>query len=159
MRGGISTPFSLLKTEGVVDLNRTYGGQGSSIAYNTGDWNVQLGYDWANQNDHRQRYQNVQGVIGEQTLNQNEIFKGLGGYLISQWQRNNLTLNGGLRYDNNLLSVEDQFLSNGDNSDEMSLRALSPQIGFSYRLNNFSLFGGYSSGYETPTLKRTKCNG
>ena len=144
--------FLPFENGGIVDLNRTYGGQGSSIAYNTGDWNVQLGYDWASQNDHRQRYQNVQGVIGEQTLNQNEIFKGLGGYLISQWQKNNLTLNGGLRYDNNLLSVEDQFLSNGDGSDEMSLRALSPQIGFSYRLNDFSLFGGYSSGYETPTL-------
>ncbi len=34
----------------------------------------------------------------------------------------------------------------------MNFRALSPQIGFSYRLNDFSLFGGYSSGYETPTL-------
>src|SRR6056300_1162334 len=34
----------------------------------------------------------------------------------------------------------------------MILRALSPQIVFSYRLNDFSLFGGYSSGYETPTL-------
>ena len=137
---------------GVVDLNRTYGGQGSSFTYDAGDWNFQLGYDWASQNDHRQRNQNIKGVIGEQTLNQNEIFKGLGAYFIGEWQKNNFTLNGGLRYDENLLSVEDQFLSNGDNSDEMNLRALSSQIGFSYRLNNFSLFGGYSSGYETPTL-------
>ena len=144
--------FLPFENGGVVDLNRTYGDQGGSLTYDTDDWNFQLGYDWASQNDHRQRYQNVQGVIGEQTLNQNEIFKGLGGYLIGQWQKDNFTLNGGLRYDNNLLSVEDQFLSNGDGSDEMSLRAFSPQIGFSYRLNTFSLFGGYSSGYETPTL-------
>ena len=72
----------------------------------------------------------MQGVIGEQTLNQNEIFKGLGGYLIGQWQNNNWIFSGGLRYDNNLLSVEDQFLSNGNSSDEISLRAFSPQIGF-----------------------------
>ena len=144
--------FLPFENGGIVDLNRTYGGQGSSLAYDSGDWNFQLGYDWASQNDHRQRYQNIQGVIGEQTLNQNEIFKGLGAYFIGEWQKNNFTLNGGLRYDNNLLSVEDEFLTNGDSSDEMSLRALSPQIGFSYRLNNFSLFGGYSSGYETPTL-------
>jgi iron complex outermembrane receptor protein len=144
--------FLPFENGGVVDLNRTYGGQGSSLAYDSGDWNFQLGYDWTSQNDHRQRYQNIQGVIGEQTLNQNEIFKGLGGYFIGEWQKNNFTLNVGIRYDNNLLSVEDQFLSNGDGSDEMSLRALSPQIGFSYRLDNFSFFGGYSSGYETPTL-------
>ena len=144
--------FLPFENGGVVDLNRTYGGQGSSMAYDSGDWNFQLGYDWASQNDHRHRYQNLQGVIGEQTLNQNEIFKGLGGYLIGQWQSNKWTLNGGLRYDNNLLSIEDQFLSNGDNSDKMNLSAISPQIGFSYRLNNFSFFGGYSSGYETPTL-------
>jgi len=144
--------FLPFENGGVVDLNRSYGGQGSSLAYDSGDWNFQLGYDWASQNDHRQRYQNMQGVIGEQTLNQSEIFKGLGGYFIGEWHKNNLRLNGGLRYDNNLLSVEDQFSSNGDSSDEMNLRALSPQIGFSYRLNAFSLFGGYSSGYETPTL-------
>jgi len=144
--------FLPFENGGVVDLNRTYGGQGSSLTYESGDWNFQLGYDWASQKDHRQRYRNIQGVIGEQTLNQNEIFKSLGGYFIGEWQKNNLMLNGGLRYDNNILSVEDQFLSNGDGSDEMNLSAFSPQVGFSYRLNAFSLFGGYSSGYETPTL-------
>jgi iron complex outermembrane recepter protein len=144
--------FLPFENRGVVDLNRTYGGQGSSLTYESGDWNFQLGYDWASQNDHRHRYQNLQGVIGEQSLNQNEIFKGLGGYFIGEWQKNNFTLNGGVRYDNNLLSVEDQFLSNGDGSDEMNLSAFSPQFGFSYRLNAFSIFGGYSSGYETPTL-------
>ncbi len=144
--------FLPFENGGVVDLNRTYGGQGSSLTYDSGDWNFQLGYDWASQKDHRIRYQNLQGVIGEQTLDQNEIFKGLGGYLIGQWQSNNWTLNGGLRYDNNLLSVEDQFLSNGDNSDEINLNAISPQLGFSYQIGTISLFGGYSSGYETPTL-------
>ena len=144
--------FLPFENGGVVDLNRTYGGQGSSLGYDSGDWNFQLGYDWASQNDQRQRYQNLQGMIGEQNLNQNEIFKGLGGYFIGEWQKNNWTFNGGLRYDNNLLSVEDQFLNNGNSSDQMNLRSLSPQIGFSYRLNNFSFFGGYSSGYETPTL-------
>ena len=144
--------FLPFENGGIVDLNRTYGGQGSSLAYDSGDWNFQLGYDWASQNDHRHRYQNLQGVIGEQSLNQNEIFKGLGGYFIGEWQKNNFTLNGGVRYDNNLLSVEDQFLSNGDGSDEMNLSAFSPQFGFSYRLNAFSIFGGCSSGYEIPTL-------
>ena len=137
---------------GVVDLNRSYGGQGSSLEYTAGDLKFQIGYDWASQNDRRQRYKNLKGIIGEQTLNQNEIFNALGGYLITQWQKNNWTLNGGLRYDQNILSIEDQFLSNGDASDEINLNALSPQIGFSYQLSDLSFFGGYSSGYETPTL-------
>jgi len=137
---------------GVVDLNRSYGGQGSSLEYTAGDLKFQIGYDWANQNDHRQRYKNLKGIIGEQTLNQKEIFNALGGYLFTQWQKNNWTLNGGLRYDQNILSIKDRFLSNGDASDEINLNALSPQIGFSYQLSNLSFFGGYSSAYETPTL-------
>ena len=137
---------------GVVDLNRSYGGQGSSLEYTAGDLKFQIGYDWASQNDHRQRYENLKGIIGEQTLNQNEIFNALGGYLITQWQKNNWTLSGGLRYDQNVLSIENQFLTNGDASDEINLNALSPQIGFSYQLSNLSFFGGYSSAYETPTL-------
>jgi iron complex outermembrane receptor protein len=136
----------------VVDLNRAYGGQGSSLEYTAGDLKFQIGYDWASQNDHRQRYENLKGTIGEQTLNQNEIFNALGGYLITQWQKNNWTLSGGLRYDQNILSIKDRFLSNGDASDEINLNALSPQIGFSYQLSNLSFFGGYSSAYETPTL-------
>ena len=137
---------------GVVDLNRAYGGQGSSLEHTAGDLKFQVGYDWASQNDHRQRYENLKGTIGEQTLNQNEIFNALGGYLITQWQKNNWTLNGGLRYDQNVLSIEDRFLTNGDASDEIKLNALSPQIGLAYSLNSISFFGGYSSAYETPTL-------
>ena len=144
--------FLPFENGGVVDLNRTYGGQGSSITYDAGDWNFQFGYDWASQNDHRQRFENLEGTIGAQTLNQNEIFKALGGYLITQWQKNDLTLSGGVRYDRNTLSVEDQFLANGNNSDQMNLNAISPQLGFSYQIGSVSLFGGYSSGYETPTL-------
>ena len=94
---------------GVVDLNRSYGGQGSSLEYTAGDLKFQIGYDWASQNDHRQRYKNLKGIIGEQTLNQNEIFNALGGYLITQWQKNNWTLNGGLRYDQNILSIKIDF--------------------------------------------------
>ena len=144
--------FLPFENGGVVDLNRSYGGQGSSITYDTGDWNFQLGYDWASQNDHRQRYENLEGTIGAQTLNQNEIFKALGGYLITQWQKNHLTLSGGVRYDRNTLTVQDQFLTNGDKSDEINLNAISPQLGLSYQIGTVSLFGGYSSGYETPTL-------
>ena len=144
--------FLPFENGGVVDLNRTYGGQGSSLSYESGDWNFQLGYDWASQNDHRQRYENLEGTIGAKTLNQNEIFKALGGYLITQWQKNQWTVSGGVRYDRNTLTVQDQFLINGDSSDQMSLGAISPQLGFSYQIGTVSLFGGYSSGYETPTL-------
>ena len=142
--------FLPFENGGVVDLNRSYGGQGSSITYDAGDWNFQFGYDWASQNDHR--HENLEGTIGAQTLNQNEIFKALGGYLITQWQKNDLTLSGGVRYDRNTLTAQDEFLANGNNSDQMNLNAISPQLGFSHQIGSVSLFGGYSSGYETPTL-------
>ena len=144
--------FLPFENGGVVDLNRSYGGQGSSLSSEAGDWKFQIGYDWTSQNDHRQRYENIEGVIGVQTLNQNEIFKALGGYFIGEWQKNQWTFSGGVRYDRNTLTVQDQFLVNGDNSDQIYLNAISPQLGFSYQIGSISLFGGYSSGYETPTL-------
>jgi len=138
---------------GAVSLERTYGGQGSSITLQTHNLKWQLGYDWASQKDLRERFANNSGTRGEQSLNQFEKFEGLGGYLIADWRLGNLLLNGGLRYDKNKLSLQDQFLSDGDDSSQIQLNALSPQLSFAYSAtNHLSIYGGYALGYETPTL-------
>jgi len=138
---------------GAVSLERTYSGQGSSITIQTGNLKWQLGYDWASQKDLRERFANNSGTRGEQSLKQFEKFEGLGAYLITDWRLGNLLLNGGLRYDKNKLSLEDQFLNDGDDSSKIQLNALSPQLGFTYSVaNHWSIYGGYALGYETPTL-------
>jgi len=144
---------------GVVSLQRTYGGQGGSITLQTGNLKWQLGYDWASQKDLRERFANNSGTRGEQSLDQFEKFEGLGGYLIANWRLGNLLLNGGLRYDENKLSLDDQFLSDGDDSSQIQLNALSPQLGFVYSAtNHWSFYGGYALGYETPTLSELSAN-
>ena len=138
---------------GVVSLQRTYGGQGSSITLQTGNLKWQFGYDWASQKDLRERFANNSGTRGEQSLNQFEKFESLGGYLIADWRLGNLLLNGGLRYDKNKLGLDDQFLSDGDDGSIIQLNALSPQLGFTYNVtSHWSIYGGYALGYETPTL-------
>jgi len=144
---------------GAVSLERTYGGQGSSITLQTANLKWQLGYDWASQKDLRKRFANNEGIRGEQSLDQFEKFEGLGGYLIANWRLGNLLLNGGLRYDENKLSLDDQFLSDGDDSSQIQLNALSPQLGFVYSAtNHWSFYGGYALGYETPTLSELSAN-
>ena len=144
---------------GAVSLERTYGGQGSSFTLQIGNLKWQLGYDWASQNDLRERFANNSGTRGEQSLNQFEKFEGLGGYLIANWRLDNLLVNGGLRYDKNKLSLEDQFLSDGNDSSKIKLNALSPQLGFTYSAtNHWSIYGGYALGYETPTLSELSAN-
>ena len=144
---------------GSISLQRTYGGQGSSITLQSANLKWQLGYDWASQKDLRERFANNNGTRGEQSLDQFEIFEGLGGYIITDWRLGNLLLNGGLRYDKNKLSLEDQFPSDGDDSSIIQLNALSPQLGFAYSMTKYlSLYGGYSLGYETPTLSELSAN-
>jgi len=148
-------PFS---SGGAVSLERTYGGQGSSIRTQTGNLKWQLGYDWASQKDLRERFANNNGTRGEQSLNQFEKFESLGTYLISDWRQGNILLSGGLRFDQNKLALDDQFLSDGNNSSSIQLNAISPQISFSYAMGKAFLFGGYSQSYETPTLSELSAN-
>ena len=144
---------------GAVSLERTYGGQGSSFTLQTGNLRWQLGYDWASQKDLRERFNNNNGTRGDQSLNQFEKFESLGTYLISDWRLGNVLLSGGLRYDQNKLGLDDQFLSDGNDSSKIQLNALSPQLGFAYSATNYwSFYGGYSLGYETPTLSELSAN-
>ncbi|MEM8847562.1 MAG: TonB-dependent receptor, partial [Bacteroidota bacterium] len=65
----------------------------------------------------------------------------------------------GLRYDNNVLEVEDTFLSNGDASDRIVLNTVNPSIGLRYKLNrNQSLFANFATSFETPVLSELSAN-
>lgn len=147
-------PFSF---GGWVDLNRHYHGQGTELSFiqekNKLKWITKLGYNLLFQNDQRSRYVNDGGEQGSPTLNQQESFKSYGGYLIHHLTYKKWTLNGGIRWDQNELSVEDYDLTNGNGTDKESMRQWSPQIGISYQFNT-SLYGfiNQSKSYETPTL-------
>ena len=112
-----------------------------------------------NQSDKRKRYKNNNGSKGEKTLGQIEKFESFGIYFIENISFGRFKLNGGIRWDNNFLKVDDNFISNGDDSGDIKLSAWSNEIGLSYKIQEKSyLFINSSESYETPTLSELSAN-
>ncbi len=148
---------------GIVSLNRNYYGHGSYFTNKSQGnkilFTTQIGYDIASQSDKRKRYKNNEGNKGEKTLGQIESFQSLGVYFIENISFGRFKLNGGIRWDNNLLKVNDNFISNGDESGNVKLSAWSNEIGLSYKILEKSyLFVNSSKSYETPTLSELSAN-
>jgi iron complex outermembrane receptor protein len=142
---------------GIVDLSRTYWGTGLQVSKKwTGKRlvnTIMAGFDIGDQEDIRRRYQNLNGVRGEATLDQVESFFNAGFYMLNRLSVGNWTFNGGVRLDVNDLSLEDRFLSNEDDSGEMNLNNVNPSLGLAYRFSrSHTLFTNFSTSFETPTL-------
>ncbi|MEM8846742.1 MAG: TonB-dependent receptor, partial [Bacteroidota bacterium] len=153
-------PFSF---GGAVDLVRNYWGHGSNVSFDffekKGHLMAQLGYEIASQNDRRTRFINDLGELGDVTLQQNEVFRNFGTFAILQSRIEKWIFRAGLRYDNNVLEVEDTFLSNGDASDRIVLNTVNPSVGLRYKLNrNQSLFANFATSFETPVLSELSAN-
>jgi iron complex outermembrane receptor protein len=142
---------------GEIDLGRTYYGLGSAYRkrsiYNAGVNMLQLGVDIGIQSDARDRFVNLNGERGDLVFSQIEGFQSYGIYLIDRIELNRWSLEGGLRYDLNRLTVDDLNLTNGDNSDAISLSSFNPNVGVSYRLAGETIVRAQvSTSFETPTL-------
>jgi len=142
---------------GLVNLGRKYYGHGSHFSIkqisNSSVNEIQFGYDIANQADERNRFRNLQGTQGDQTLGQLESFRAISLFAIDHYHKENFFLTGSLRYDNNKLSIEDRFLSNGNDSGAQTLSAITAGIGISYKLNTkLNVYTNFRSSFETPSL-------
>lgn len=149
--------FLPFEAGGVIDLDRLYYGLGASMTHQTftdnGINRFLIGFDWAHQNDERQRFDNLEGDIGPLSFYQDEIFANLGVFAQNQYSVENWTIDAGLRFDFNQLKAVDQVLTNGDNSDSRTLNSLNPSIGLSYSpTGRVSYFINLSTSFETPTL-------
>lgn len=144
---------------GVIDLGRNYLGQGASISYVKGNNKIKAGYDFGYQNDDRQRFQNLEGTQGDQTLDQKEKFTSLGVYVTDHLEVGNWNFTGGLRFDYNKLEAEDAFLSNGDDSGDITLNAINPSVGVNYAFaKTHSVYSSFSTSFETPALSELSAN-
>ena len=141
-----------VKKGGTIKLDRKYWGLGASLLIKN-KFNTQIGFDLGNQKDLRKRYFNNEGEIGALVLEQNEKFINYGIFLVSSLKLNSFIINPGIRLDKNTISVDDQFLADGNSSDKINLNSLNPSLGINYKsksLNRF--FVNVSTGFETPTL-------
>jgi len=149
---------------GIVEFKRNFSGVGlnyekeSTLSSKT--HRLKAGIEFENQSDDRQRFKNLSGKKGDQTLDQNESFLNLGVFLVQELDFSEaLKFMFGMRYDLIRLKASDYFTANGDQSGSSTLSRYSPTLGVVYKLSdNSSLYGNISSSFETPTLSELSNN-
>ncbi len=151
-------------TSGVIALDRDYFGQGASYTVERNKNNlkqtIKWGYDVSSQLDDRQRFDVILGVPGRLlSTNQEEIFKNVGVYVISDFNLGSFSFNMGWRFDHNNIKLIDNFTDTGERSFSEDFTAFNPSIGFNYELPaQAAVFGSFSTAFETPTLNEVGSN-
>ncbi|RMF90219.1 MAG: TonB-dependent receptor [Nitrospinota bacterium] len=142
---------------GSVDFDRFVVGGGMKYIYTTQIWGrrnrLTLGIDLELQNDDRRRFDNNNGQLGDLVFNQEEEVSSIGPFIQDEFRLlKNLELTVGVRYDRVRFSVEDFFLSDGDDSGARTLDKFSPMIGLLYTFSPaLHIYGNVSTSFETPT--------
>ncbi len=149
---------------GIVNFQRQFSGISGQYQIQRNlsgkPYRLKIGTEVENQADDRQRYRNLEGIQGEQTLAQKEEFFNWGTYLTQELDFTEMfTILLGLRYDVIRLKATDNFLSNGDASGSSTQNNFNPTIGlvYSYMENN-SIYANVSTSFETPTLNELSNN-
>lgn len=138
---------------GQVRFERLYYGGGASYAFTGEPFRLVAGVELGYQDDARENYDNLNGAEGPLALDQDERVLNFGSYLTGELALpGEVTLSAALRYDEVRFDVEDNFLSDGDDSGELSFRETSPTIGIRWQpLPEFTLYGNVATSFETPT--------
>ena len=146
-----------VQSGGSVDLTRKFGGGGLTYSYD-GIWldrpdKLVAGFDFDDQNDDRLRYDNLQGVRGALTFDQNEHVTSHGAFVQNELSLSpKVRLSLGTRFDNVEFKVTDHFLSDGNDSGDASFDRTSPMVGVVFDVaKQLNLYATYSSSFETPT--------
>ncbi len=142
---------------GIVNLDRSFYGGGLKYTEegNLGKYQnrLLLGIDFDRQDDNRSRYNNLLGVKGTQTFQQNELITSLGAYFQNETKLNDIVeITLGIRHDDVAFDVTDKFLADGDDSGKINLNEFSPMAGISLKANsNTNIYATASKAFETPT--------
>ena len=139
---------------GSVDLDRKVAGLGGNFAWTSslGTHSNQLviGFDYDAQRDHRQRFANNQGVIGDLTTNQDEDVTTTGLYVqdvLSLSDSATLTLGG--RFDQVKYEVTDRTGVSG--SGQRTFKEFSPMAGVNWAVREaVNLYANISSSFDPP---------
>ena len=142
---------------GIVSLDKNIFGLGSRLQRKKIKDNLintfQLGFDYMNQKDQRDRYRNDFGEQGENVFSQLEKFSSLGIYALHQTEfENGLLLRLGSRFDSNRISKD-------NTRESIVLNKVNPSFGLTYNTNNKSnFFMTVGTSFETPTLNELSNN-
>lgn len=155
--------FQPYENSGVIDMGRNFYGHGTSLSgkYNLKEviWQWQAGYELSSQQDLRERFDNLDGEVGDQTLYQDELYTNIAGYLATDFTYKKWVLNAAVRYDLNRIEVVDKRLSDGDGSGSTNLDNINYSAGLGYSITPSKMvFVNYSTSFETPTLNELSNN-
>lgn len=149
---------------GIVAFQRAFSGGGFNYKFSSKGskmpYRLQAGVDIENQRDNRQRFKNLEGVKGDMTLDQKEEFFNVGFYLVQELELTlQLKANLGTRFDAVRLKATDAFISNGDDSGEITLNNFSPMFGLTYSVSKAAnIYANISTNFETPALSELSNN-
>lgn len=148
---------------GVVDFERDYYGLNTRWIQpwlvGAGELILTSGLDYDVSVDDRQGYENYVGdqlgVRGRLRRDERDEIRSLAPYLQLAWRGEGLDVQVGLRHNEVAFEVDDHYLvaGNGDDSGRVTYRKLTPSVGAGFTFaSGLNLYGGWSKGFETPTL-------
>ena len=140
---------------GSVKLDRFFTGGGGNYTY-AGDLfdrnnRLVLGFDIDAQRDHRKRFANNEGTLGDKTTDQNEDVTSYGIYVQDAFEiTDNVTLTLGSRYDKVRYKVDDHTAGNA--SGKITYEELSPMLGAIWTVNPaVNFYGNIAHSFDPPT--------
>jgi len=137
---------------GIVDLKRNYYGFGTALKKTNPKHRWQMGVEWAAQADQRDRYANLNGRQGEQSLSQLEQFAA--GAL---FRMDEIALGSGWIRSSFRLDQQRIGLNKANNPREYI--AFNPGLGIFQPLGSqMGWFANFSSSFETPALSELSAN-
>jgi len=146
---------------GVVDFERDFSGTDINWSHVTqlagGKLTTIAGLEYGRSNDARQGYENFVGatfgVKGALRRDEDDKVSNLDPYLQTEWDSGAWQLSAGLRHSQVKVSVDDHFLSNGNDSGSLDYSHTTPVLGLLYRVApKLNVYASAARGFETPTL-------
>jgi iron complex outermembrane receptor protein len=147
---------------GVIDFDRQFSGIGArwlgQFALGSSTLKTTVGMEYEQSVDDRRGYENfigttVFGVKGNLRRKEEDSVTGQSYYAQGEWQAGRWVINGGLRHSRVSFRVKDSYLSNGDDSGNVSYAQTSPNVGVLYKLTRtVNLYASAARGFEAPTL-------
>ena len=153
---------------GVIDFDRDfYGIDANWRAVRTvagGTLRTTAGLEMAQSKDARQGFENfignTFGVKGNLRRDEKNDVTSVDPYVQVEWERDQWVLTGGLRHSRVDFDVEDQYLSNGNDSGGTDFRHTTPLVGVLYKISpTLNVYASAARGFETPTMNESFYSG
>lgn len=147
--------YLAFQPNGVVNIDRGFGG--AALRYSnplSSALRISVGVEHDRMHDRRKGFNNVNGLQGGLTRDEDNDASSTGLYAQGEWKfAERWSAHAGVRRSSVRFRNSDHFLSDGDNSGDRAYSATTPVAGIVFRANpNTSLYANVGKGFETPTF-------